>query len=118
MGTFYVKIEVGDIQAQRFEEMDALVDTGAVTTVVPASTLQRLGIAPTKSKTFEYANGEQVELDMAPATVRVDGDATPTWVIFGAEQGGVMLGAHALEGLLLGVDPYGQRLIPIHGLLK
>ena len=118
MGTFYVKIEVGDIQGQCSEEMEALADTGAVTTVVPASVLHRLGIAPTKSKTFEYANGEQVELDMAPATVRVDGDATPTWVIFGAEQGGVMLGAHALEGLLLGVAPYGQRLIPVHGLLK
>ena len=116
--TFYTQIEVGDIDGERFEQMDALVDTGAVTTVVPASVLHRLGIAPTKSKTFEYANGEQVELDMAPATVRVDGDATPTWVIFGAEQGGVMLGAHALEGLLLGVAPYGQRLIPVHGLLK
>ena len=118
MGTFYVKIEVGDIQGQRLEQMNALVDTGAVTTVVPASILRRLGISPTKSKTFEYANGERVELDMAPATVRVDSDATPTWVIFGAEQDGVMLGAHALEGLLLGVDPYGQRLIPVHGLLK
>ena len=118
MATFYTQIEVGDIDGARFEPITALANTGAMTTVIPASVLHRLGISPTKSKTFEYANGEQVELDMAPATVRVDGDATPTWVIFGAEQGGATLGAHALEGLLLGVDPYGQRLIPVHGLLK
>lgn len=116
--TFYTQIEIGDIDGNRFEQMDALVSAAAMTTIVPASVLHRLGIAPTKSKTFEYANGEQVEHAMAPATVRVDGDATLTWVIFGAEQGGVMLGAHALEGLLLGVDPYGQCLIPVHGLLK
>ncbi len=118
MGTFSIKIEVGDLAEQRFEEMDALVDTGATATVVPASVLRRIGIQPTKSSTFEYANGEQVQLGMSPATVRIQGDATPTWVIFGDERGGVILGAHALEGLMLGVDPFAQRLIPVHGLIK
>ena len=118
MGTFSVKIEIGDLAGQTFEEMDALVDTGATATVVPSSVLRRIGIQPTKNSTFEYANGERVDLGMAPATVRIQGDPTPTWVIFGEEQGGVMLGAHALEGLMLGVDPFAQRLIPVHGLIK
>ena len=31
---------------------------------------------------------------------------------------GVRSGAYTLEGVLLGVDPYGQKLIPVRGLLK
>ena len=118
MGTFSVTIEVGDLHGQRFEEMEALVDTGATATMVAASVLEELGITPTKRQIFEYANGVQTELDMAPVMVRIDGEETPTWVIFGEEGTSPILGAHALEGLLLGVDPYGQRLIPVLGLLK
>ena len=117
MGTFYEKIEVGDINGQRFEQMDALVDTGAMTTVIPASVLQRLGVQPIKSEVFEYAGGQEVELDMAYATVRVNGRETITWVIFGEETGGTLLGAYTLEGVFLGVDPYAQRLIPVRGLI-
>ena len=118
MGTFSVTIEIGDLNGQRFEAMEALVDTGATATMVAASVLEEIGIAPTKRQIFEYANGVQTELDMAPVMVRIDGDETPTWVIFGEEGTSPILGAHALEGLLLGVDPFGQKLIPVHGLLK
>ena len=46
MGTFGVTIEIGDPQGQRFEAMNALVDTGATYTVVPASLLVRLSVTP------------------------------------------------------------------------
>ena len=81
MGTFSVAIGIGDACGETFEEMEALVDTGATTTVIPGSALRRLGIAPTKSETFEYAGGERVELDMAEARARVAGRETTTWVI-------------------------------------
>ncbi len=118
VGTFSVTIEVGDIDGRRFEEVEALVDTGATTTVLPASTLRRLGVAPTRRGAFEYAGGEQVDLDMAEAKVRVEGVETTSWVIFGEEGVTPLLGAYTLEGALLGVDPYSQRLIPVRGLLK
>ena len=84
----------------------------------PSSILRRLGIVPTRRETFEYASGQQVELDMAEARARVDGRETITWVIFGEEGTSALLGAYTLEGVLLGVDPYGQRLIPVRGLVK
>lgn len=118
MGTFSVTIEVGDLRGDQFEEMDALVDTGATTTVIPGSALKRLGIAPTKRGTFEYAGGQRVELDMAEARARVDGRETTTWVIFGEEGTAALLGAYTLEGVFLGVDAHGQKLIPVQGLLK
>ena len=118
MGTFSVIIEVGNLQGGTCEELEAMPDTGATPTVIPASVLRRLGITPTQRKIFEYANGNQVELDMAPAIVRVEGEETITWVIFGEEGGGALLGAYTLEGMFLGVDPYDQSLIPVRGVLK
>ena len=118
MSGFSIAIEIGDLAGERFEEVDALVDTGATTTVIPGSALRRLGIAPTKREMFEYAGGQRVELDMAEAKARVAGRETTTWVIFGKEGTTALLGAYTLEGVFLGVDPYGQKLIPVQGLLK
>ena len=118
MGTFSVKIQVGDLDGQTSEEMNALVDADAMMSVVPASTLQRLGIQPVKSVVFECADGEQVTLDMGHANVRVQGKETITWVIFGEETDDVLLGSHTLTGVMLGVDPSARRLIPVHGSLK
>ena len=92
--------------------------TGATKTVIPASVLRELGIRPSKKQVFEYADGREVELDMAPATLRVGGKETITWVIFGEDDSGPLLGAYTLEGVFLAVDPYNQRLIPVHGVLK
>jgi clan AA aspartic protease len=117
MGTFSVTIEISDLERRASEEVEALVDTDATSTVVPASILGRLGITPVSQQTFEYANGERIELDMAQAIVRVEGRETITWVIFG-EESGALLGAYTLEGVFLGVDPYNQRLVPVHGVLK
>ena len=118
MGQLSVTIKIGDVGAENLEEMEALVDTSATTTVIPGSALRRLGISPTKRETFEYAGCERVELDMAEARARVAGRETTAWVIFGEEGTSALLGAYTLEGVFLGVDPYGQKLIPVRGLLK
>ena len=77
-----------------------------------------MGIRPTKRETFEYAGGEQAQLDMAEARAVVEGRETGTWVIFGEEGASPLLGAYTLEGVLLAVDPYNERLIPVVGSLK
>ncbi len=117
MGTFRVKIRVSDLDRRDSEELQALVDTGATTTVIPADILRRLGVSPTTSHTFRYANGEQVELGMAQIWARVSGVETITWVVFGEEGTDALLGAYTLEGVFLAVDPYNQTLVPVQGLL-
>ena len=52
MGTFVVQIEVGGIDGERFEVVEALVDTGATTTVIPGSILGSLGIVPDQAGDF------------------------------------------------------------------
>ena len=117
VGTFNVRIEIGDPEGQTFEEVEALVDTGATMTAAPESTLQRLGVVPSRRSTFRLANGDRVDMDMGETKVRVQGLETTTWVIFGQEGTATVLGAMTLEELLLGVGPVNRRLIAVEGLL-
>ena len=57
MGTFVVQLEIGDLRGEKYENLEALVDTGATTTVVPGSTLRRLGIVPTKTRDIRVRRG-------------------------------------------------------------
>jgi hypothetical protein len=49
MGTFSVRIEIADITGAHSEVADAIVDTGATRTTIPASILERIGIQPYRS---------------------------------------------------------------------
>ena len=118
MGTFNLTIQIANLNGEHFEDIEVMADTGAITSVVPRAILEGLGIHPSKREAFEYAGGEQVQLDMAEARARVEGRETITWVIFGEEGMSPLLGAYTLEGVFLAVDPYNQRLIPVTGSLK
>ncbi len=111
MGTFHQQIEIGDFERERFESPDALVDTGATYTSVPAEVLERLGVTPEEEAPFILANGETVRLGMAWARIRLDDREQPTLVVFGEPESSVLLGAFTLEGLRLGVGSVNKRLI-------
>ena len=110
-----ITIEIADPDAQRFQPMDVLVDDRIMATFIPASELLRIGIVPTERKVFEHPDGKQVELGMAQAIVRVQGQETHTWVVFGEESHQPTLGSYTLNGLFLGVDEEIPRLVPAHG---
>ena len=56
---------------------------------------------------------------MAEVRVTVEDQDTTTWAIFGEDESGeALLGAVTLQELLLGIDTYHERLVPIQGLLK
>lgn len=116
MGTFTVNIQVGDEQGQTFEDAEALVDSGATFTVIPASTLRRLGVEPRRRVTFRLANDQVEQRDVGVAVVRFDGHESITSVVFG-EEGTVLLGAVTMEDMLLAIDPINKRLVPVEGLM-
>lgn len=117
MGTFRVAIEVGDQQRQRYESIEALVETGSTYTVLPASVLRRLGVQPHRRSTFELADGTRKEWEMGRTWVRLDGNEEMTLVVFGEDGVQPLLGAVTLEEFLLAPDPIRQRLISVNGLL-
>lgn len=117
MGTFRVSIDVGDPLGQRYETVEALVDTGATYAAFPAPLLQRLGVVPHARDIFVLADGRRVERDIGRTWIRVDGRTELTLVVFGEAGTQALLGAYALEGLRLAADPVGRRLTSVPGLL-
>ena len=117
MGTFLVSLEVGDPQGERFETVEALVDTGATYTTLPASTLRRLGVSPHTKGLFKLADGSRIERDIGQTWVRLEGGGAIVPVIFGDEDAQPLLGSVTLEIFLLGVDPVEGRLMPVAGFL-
>jgi predicted aspartyl protease len=116
MSTFQVSIQIGDTARQRFETVDALVDTGATFSAAPRELLERLGIKPERRERFRIANGGVTENDVGEARVRLAGKEGSTPVIFNEPGEPALVGAVTLESLLLAVDPVAQRLIPVEGL--
>ena len=117
MGSFSHPVEVSDMDGQRFEAVEALADTGSSYTVIPASLLRGLGIAPQERIEFELADGRIIEREIGEARIRVDGRSAATLVVFGDEGVSSLLGAYTLEGVRLAVDPVNKRLIPARALL-
>ena len=71
VATFKVTIEIAPMDQSRFEQIEALVDTGAIYTVVPSDVLERLGITPQFRRRFRVADGRVIELDMAFVSTKI-----------------------------------------------
>jgi len=97
----------------RTVEADALVDTGAVRSCVPASMMERLGIRPQDKVSVELADGSKQSVGIAYGVRfeimqrRSSDDA----LILGDE---VLIGQTLLEKMDLLVDCTRQRLVPAH----
>jgi clan AA aspartic protease len=97
----------------RVVEADAMVDTGAVRSCVPAILLQQLGIKPYDQVTVELADGRQSHVGIAEGVSfeimqrRSSDDA----LVLGDE---VLIGQTLLEKMDLLVDCSRQCLIPAH----
>ena len=117
MGTFHITLAVGDPQGESYVPVEALVDTGATYTMLPASMLQNLGVVPHDRAEFELADGNVAEMDIGRTWVRIDGRSEIVPIIFGEEGTTALLGAVTLEIFRLGVDLVRQELIRVRGLL-
>jgi len=89
-----------------------LVDSGAVYSVVPARTRQKLGLKAHSRRTFILADGSEVTRRMGDATFRLDGRQGASPVIFGERGDSVLLGAVTLEALGVLLDPLRRELRP------
>ena len=112
MGVFSVAIEVGNLEGQRFERVDAWVDTGAFYSSLPRPLLESLGVVPHKRQRFMLADGRIVESDIGHAWIRVGDRTAITFMLFAEPDSEPLLGAYALEVLALDVDPLNRRLVP------
>lgn len=94
---------------------DALVDTGAVVSVLPIEVVQQLGLSTVGKARAEYANGSEENVDLTEAVgIAIDDRrTTEETLVLGTE---VLIGQTVLERLDLLVDTVNRRLIanPAH----
>ena len=113
MGCFNVKMDIGGRQDDRMIVADALVDTGAFFSSAPASVLRGLGVSPIMSRNFRFGDGRIRRMNIGRTWLRVDGHEANTLIMFNEEGTSFILGALALEEMLLGIDPVEERLFPL-----
>ena len=112
MGAFNWPIQLDSMDGQRSLEIEAMVDTGARYTIVPANLLKDLGVQAIDKISLTLAHDRRVEYDIGRAWATINGASEVTLVVFGENDARALLGAYTLEGLRLAVDPANGRLIP------
>src|SRR5437016_9024377 len=90
---------------------DTLVDTASEYTWIPRDVLEGLRIIVERKQGFVVADGRRIDRHIGYALVRAGGSEAPELVVF-AEPGDMsLLGAHALEGLNVKIDPVRKALV-------
>ena len=113
MGLFHVGCRIVNPQSSKSAVVARLmVDTGAESTWIDASVLERVGIAPRKKDLqFQMANGQIITRSVGYAVLRVQESETVDEVVFAQKGDRQLLGARALEGLNLRVDSRSKKLV-------
>ncbi len=87
-----------------------LVDTGAIDCMAPAKALREIGIESEGTKTYELADGTEVQVEFGLTRIEFLGDVTGGIVIFGPDDCEPILGVTALESTGIVVDPKTNQL--------
>ena len=95
--------------------VDGLVDTGAVSLMLPQDIVERLGLDQQGTAVVTYADERQDERPLAgPVTVRIGNRAMVTNCIIGPPQSEALIGQVVLEMLDLIADCANHTLEPRH----
>ena len=108
---FKVAIRIGHPDGGDLYPVDAVVDTGAPHSMLPASLLGKLNVSPQEELGFILADGSRVRYGFGVARFEIDGKQLPCPVVFGPE-GRYLLGKTALGIFNMLVDPAEERLVP------
>ncbi len=112
MEMLYVEIGVGKSNGVEFTPVSALVGSGAVYVMLPASLLTALGVEPQRKQRLD----DGVEYDVGTARIAIDSQKWHCPVVFGPEDC-YILGKLALEIFRLRIDSTGERLEPVEEIL-
>ena len=114
MGYVRVKTIIGNLADKtRRIDVNCLVDTGAIYTLIPRDLLEKVGTKATGSRRFKLANGQVEEYTVGEAYVEVNGIGATSLVVFGPGKSQPLLGVTTLEVLGFQVDPVSGQLKPL-----
>lgn len=118
MGATRKRLFVKESQKSRRRiEVQFLIDSGAIYSVVPSKQLKILGLKPYKNVEFVLADGTKISRKVGDAYFEFRGEGGAAPVIFGEENDEALLGVTTLESLGLVLDPFKRELYPMRMLL-
>ena len=103
----FVKVRAGVFNPEvpdKVIEVDGIVDTGAIYSVIRRDILEELGVKPSRRRRFK-AFGGYVERDVGDVGLILMGERRIVPVIFGETEDTMVVGVIALEVFGLEVDP-------------
>ena len=115
MGITHVEAVVSGSGGQ--ERLSFLVDSGAVYSLLPLTTWQRLGLVPQREMTFALADGTMVRRNVSECRFTFGGVEGYSPVILGEENDVALLGMVTLEVLALVLNPFDRTLTPMKMML-
>ncbi|MEQ9422795.1 MAG: clan AA aspartic protease [Cyclobacteriaceae bacterium] len=106
-----------DRKNANYKNVDFLIDSGAIYSLVSSEVLAKLGIEAYKQMEFVLADGTKVSRQVGDAYFEYNGEGGMAPVIFGEEGDEPLLGATTLESLGLVLNPFKRELFPMRLLL-
>jgi len=104
-------------KSDKVAEVNFLIDSGAVYSLVPGKILDELDIEPYKEMTFSLADGTTLIRKVCSAYFEFEGEGGPAPVIYGEVGDEPLLGATTLESLGLVLNPFTRSLHPMRMLM-
>ena len=104
-------------KSTKFADIEFLVDSGAVYSLVPGKVLDELEIEPYREIAFSMADGTSIKRQVSSAYFEFEGEGGPAPVIYGEEGDTPLLGATTLESIGLVLNPFSRTLHPMRMLM-
>jgi clan AA aspartic protease len=104
-------------KSEKFADVEFLVDSGAVYSLVPGKILDELEIEPYREVAFSLADGTSIKRKVASTYFEFEGEGGPAPVVYGEEGDSPLLGATTLESIGLVLNPFSRTLHPMRMLM-
>lgn len=104
-------------KSEKVADVNFLIDSGAVYSLVPGAILDVLDIEPYREMIFSLADGTTLKRKVCSAYFEFEGEGGPAPVIYGEEGDEPLLGATTLESLGLVLNPFTRSLHPMKMLM-
>ena len=104
-------------KSEKVAEVNFLIDSGAIYSLVPGKILDALDIEPYREMVFSLADGTTIKRKVCSAYFEFEGEGGPAPVVYGEEGDEPLLGATTLESLGLVLNPFSRTLHPMRMLM-
>ncbi|MBI1908985.1 MAG: retroviral-like aspartic protease family protein [Deltaproteobacteria bacterium] len=114
MGLTHIKARLfSNPPSRKTKNIQFLVDSGAVYSVLPEKVWRSLGLKPMREVEFTLADGTVISRSISECSFKVQGKKGTSPVVLGASEDAALLGMVTLEVLGLMINPLSRELLPM-----